>query len=205
MFDVKCIKEKLDLDFILKVTVILCAVFLLAMCAVFRANFNYIDDLGRTLQGYRGWENFSRYISTYLSVFVHAGRRLTDISPLPQIISVIWMAFASSIIIKLFSDDKKITIWNICAVVPMTLSPYFLECLSYKFDAPYMALSVLVSIIPFGFYKFGCRVFVTVSVLGLLVMCMTYQASSGIYPLIAIFLYAKFWNEGIESKKLLVS
>lgn len=45
----------------------------------------------------------------------------------------------------------------IAAVVPLGLSPWFLECFSYKFDSPYMALSVLASVIPF---IFGRRIFI---------------------------------------------
>lgn len=202
MFFVKELREKIDWDFILKLTVIFSVIFMIAISAILRANFNYIDDLGRTLNGYRGWENFSRYISTYLSVAVHAGRRLTDISPLPQFIAVVWMALASAIVVEVFCNHKKISVWNVAAVIPMTLSPYFLECLSYKFDAPYMALSVLGSVLPFLFYQFGYKLYIIVSVVGLLVMCMTYQASSGIYPMVTIFLCAKYWNDGKSIKEI---
>lgn len=202
MYFVKELKEKIDWDFILKLTIIFSVIFLVSISAILRANFNYIDDLGRTLNGYRGWENFSRYISTYLSVAVHAGRRLTDISPLPQFIAIVWMALASAVVVEVFCDYKKISIWTIVPVIPMTLSPYFLECLSYKFDAPYMALSVLGSVFPFLFYRFGCKLYISVSIVGLLIMCMTYQASSGIYPMVTIFLCAKYWNEGKSVKEI---
>ena len=50
---------------------ILFGLFLLALSSVLRANFAYYDDLGRVAQGYRGWSNFSRYLSSFLSVFLH--------------------------------------------------------------------------------------------------------------------------------------
>ncbi|MBQ9764476.1 MAG: glucosyltransferase domain-containing protein [Phascolarctobacterium sp.] len=202
MFYLKELREKIDWNFIFKLTAIFSVIFLIAISAILRANFNYIDDLGRTLQGYRGWENFSRYISTYLSVVVHAGRRLTDISPLPQFIAIICMAFSSAIVVDVFCERKKLSIWYVASLIPMTLLPYFLECLSYKFDAPYMALSVLGSIVPFLFYKFGYKVYMVVSIFGLLVMCMTYQVSSGIYPMITIFLCAKYWNQDKSIKEI---
>ena len=197
----KNVKEKIDIDFVFRLTVVFSIIFLISISAILRANFNYIDDLGRTLQGYRGWENFSRYISTYLSVAVHAGRKLTDISPLPQLIAVICMALSSAIIVDVFCNNKKLSVWQVASVIPMSLSPYFLECLSYKFDAPYMALSVLGSVLPFLFYKFGYKLYVVVSIVGLLVMCMTYQASSGIYPMVVMFLCIKYWNEGKSLKE----
>ena len=35
-------------------------VIVLGMLAILRANFSYIDDLGRAAAGYKGWGNFSR-------------------------------------------------------------------------------------------------------------------------------------------------
>ena len=62
-------------------------VYFIGIIAIIRANFYYIDDLGRSVEGYRGWENFSRYLSNFFSLFIHGGFYLTDISPLPQIIA----------------------------------------------------------------------------------------------------------------------
>ena len=38
-------------------------IYFIALLSLFRANFNYIDDLGRVAQGYRNWINWSRFIS----------------------------------------------------------------------------------------------------------------------------------------------
>ena len=188
---------------------ILIIIYCLAFYPISRANFNYIDDLARVNTGERGWSNFSRFISEYLSIFIHSSRYLTDISPLPQLIAIFLLVLSSLIILHLFKNRKKITFVNIISVIPIALSPYFLECLSYKFDSPYMALSILASVIPFLFYGKGITkklTFSLVTFLGTIVMCTTYQAASGIIPLMALFLSYKFWNkkETMETIKLLV-
>jgi len=168
-----------------------------AIIGIIRADFLYQDDLGRTMYGYRGWDNWSRYISNYLAVFIHTDTRITDISPLPQIIAALFIAIAGVLLVYIISDGK-ITKTACFLALPIGLSPYFLECISYKFDAPYMALSILASIVPFLFMR-NYIVFSVSSIVSLLIMCMTYQASSGIYIIIVIMLCFKAWNEQKET------
>lgn len=56
-------------------------IYLLGISAILRANFNYIDDMGRVLQGYTGWNNFSRFASNSIATLMHMSDALTDISP----------------------------------------------------------------------------------------------------------------------------
>ena len=188
-------REIIKYKFLAKPFIILAFIYCLGIVSIIRANFNYIDDLGRVFDGYRGWMNWSRYISEGLSVLIHTDSRLMDISPLPQILACLILAFASVILIYVFTEKEQISKWNILAVLPLGLSPYFLECLSYKFDSPYMALSVLASIFPFLFVKYSEKIYFAMSIAGCLVMCMTYQASSGIYVLVTLFLAAKKLNK----------
>ena len=181
---------------------VLSLLLLLSISSILRANFKYVDDIGRTVNGYRGWSNFSRYLSSFLSIFLHGDAYLTDISPLPQILAIFIMTIASVILLHLFSNGKKITFWNIIAIIPLTINPYFLECLSYKYDAPYMAISILTSIAPFLFYKKNKTLFGITSFVGLLIMCLTYQASSGVYLLIIIFYALFLYKENTKIKEI---
>lgn len=184
-------------------------IYLIAYFSIFRADFKYIDDLGRVYDGYRGWDNFNRYISNFLSSFIHTSPYLTDISPLTQFIAIIFLSLTGTIILWIFKKDK-ITIINVFAVSLVGLCPYFLECISYKFDAPYMALSILASVFPFLFFakrkKYNILFFVF-TLLGTLIMCLTYQASSGIIPIITLFLSFNYWRkkENNEALKILVT
>ncbi len=185
-------------SYLVKPFFIFLIIYFIAMYPIFRANFNYIDDIGRVNFGYKGWEYFSRFTSEYLSSFVHSSDYLTDISPLPQILAILIISLSSVILIHLFKKDKKkIGMMYILSVIPLGLCPYFLECLSYKFDSIYMALSILVSVFPFLLYdKTNSKkiMFCIVNVIGTIIMCTSYQASSGIVPLITLFLSYKYWN-----------
>ena len=185
----------------LKTSLLIFGIYYVAISAIIRSDFKYIDDLGRVAKGYRGWENFSRYTSNILATLIHGDLYLTDISPLPQILAILLLAVAGTIILYMWEMPQKFS-WGILAILPLGLSPYFLECLSYKFDAPYMAISVFASILPFAFIKIGQIEYVVASFVGILLMCTTYQASSGIYPMIVVLLCFDFWNKGKSINKI---
>lgn len=179
-------------------------IYFIALLSLFRANFNYIDDLGRVAQGYRNWIDWSRFISQELSVLINTEKILTDISPLTQLIAILIIALAGVIIIYTFTEKKTVRLSMIAAVVPLGLSPWFLECFSYKFDSPYMALSVLASVIPFIFWQKDFHKFIGLSVLGILVMDTTYQAASGIYIIEVLFLCFYKWMYGTRAKDCVI-
>jgi len=178
---------------------ILTAVYLLGILTIIRANFSYNDDLDRALKGYRGWSVWGRYIADFLSTILHMNLRLTDISPLPQIFAVLILAASTLAFLKILSQDN-ITIPALVAAIPIGLSPYFLENYSFKFDAPYMALSVFFSIIPFLFYR-KTAVFRITSFFCLIAMCMSYQAASGVYIVMVLIIACRLWIAGETSVK----
>ena len=201
---VKSCKEVLTkVSFVKKPLLVFVLIYTIAFSSIFRANFNYIDDMGRAYSGYKGWEGFSRYLSNYLSTLIHGGNFLSEISPLPQLIAVLFLAFSSIITVYVITGKKQFSWWEMIAVLPLGLSPYFLECISYKFDAPYMALSILVSVLPFLFRRQSAFVYGAVVFTCTLAMCSTYQAASGIFPMLAVLLCFKQWNEGEQWKKSL--
>lgn len=177
-------------------------VYTIGISAILRADFNYVDDMGRVIHGYQGWENFSRFLSNYFSNIIHADSYLTDVSPLPQILAVMLMALSGSIVLYVVSGGMEFSLYKVIALVPLGLSPYFLECISYKYDSPYMALSVLLSIVPLLFGKFGYRMYIISTIIGMIGVCTTYQSSTGIYPMLVLFICIKFWNEKKSYRKI---
>ena len=174
--------------------------YLLAVSSILRTAVHYKDDIGRAWEGYRRWYQASRYVNDVLSVLLHADIRIGDISPFGQLFAVLVMAVSSVLLIRVFTD-RAVTWKYLAAAAPLALSPYFLECFTFQFDAPYMALSVLFSLIPFLFQKKSRRIFTIVSIICLLLMCMTYQTASGIFPMIIVFRIYTEWNSGRSSLK----
>lgn len=70
-------------------------------------------------------------------------------------------------------------------------NPWFLQNLSFRFDSPYMSLSLLFSVLPFLFWNKNKVLFLVVSILSIFLMCNTYQASSGIYVVMVLALSLK--------------
>ena len=197
-----CLSE-IDFRSLLKPVLLLFGVYLLGILTIIRANFLYMDDVSRSVEGGRMFYPFSRYVIEFASIFVHGDTNLTDISPLPQMLAILILSISSVLLVYILCN-KKITTVGLLASIPLGLSPYFLECLSFKFDAPYMALSILASIVPFIFIA-RKKAFIFCSVVSLLIMCMTYQAASGIYPMIAVILCFKDWNGRKKPDKEILS
>lgn len=178
------------------------AIYSISLFSLLRENINYIDDVDRTALGYTGWIYFSRYSSEYLSQVLHANSYLADISPIPQIIAIIELSLACLYLIKGISGKREFTIWQIAASLPLGLNPYFLECLSYKFDSPYMALSVLIAVVPLLFIKHAYLFFIF-TVISINVICTSYQASLGILPMTVIFTLLSLYIKGESLRSVL--
>lgn len=178
------------------------AAYAVGIIAILRANFNYIDDMGRAAVGTRGWTNFSRFLTEALSVFIHMDNYLTDISPLPQLIAVFILAVSGILLLYVIQERTCFSLWELVALIPLGLNPYFLECISYKYDSPYMALSILGAVMPFLYRKKSCVSYIFASMVGMVVVCTTYQAATGIYPMIVILLMLKMWCDREPVRKI---
>lgn len=181
---------------------IIAVVFCLGITAIVRANYYYVDDMGRTLLGYQLTGDFSRYLATLSSTLLHGNMWLTDISPLTQYLSALIMALAAVILIYVLSGNSKSSFWVITAVIPLGLCPYFLECYSYKFDAPYMAFSVLMAIVPLVYRRYNPIKYGSVVAVGTLAVCLTYQASSGIFPMLVVLIAFLMWTQKESTKQI---
>ena len=197
-----CLSE-IDFRSLLKPILLLSGIYLLGILTIVRANFLYLNDLKRSVDGSGGWHGWSRYVLEFSSVFVHGDTNLTDISPVPQLLAVLILSISSVLLVYVIGN-KKITTVRLLASIPLGLSPFFLECLAFKYDAPYMALSILACIVPFLFVA-RRKAFIFCSVVVLLIMCMTYQAVSGIYPVIAVILCFQDWNSRKKTYKEILS
>ena len=182
---------------------ILTLIYALGISAVLRANFYYIDDMGRALWGSKEWYYFSMYIPQYFSTILHADSHLTDVSPLPQLLAVVIVAISAAIVLRVVTERNHFTFIEYVSMVPLGLSPYFLECLSYKYDSPYMALSILASVVPVLFYRSNAWTYLISIVLGMIVVCLSYQAASGIFPMLVVLLVLKMWNQKAEMKEMI--
>ena len=179
---------------------LLIIVFLfLSYFSIISANFYYADDLFRNYGGNRSWIGFSRYISEFGSIFIHNSLKLNDIAPLTQFIAI---AIASiTIIILSISLTDSLKIKSLIATSIIFIAPYYAENISYRFDAPYMAISLFFAAVPFLF-KTNTKAYISVSILSLILTCISYQAALPLYILTVIYLFIK---QFIKRENLLTS
>ncbi|MDA3043939.1 MULTISPECIES: glucosyltransferase domain-containing protein [unclassified Campylobacter] len=123
----------------------------------------------------------------------------TDISPIPQLVTLGIVSLASLALCKIFTN--KLNFMTVLATVPVGLSPFYLENMSFKFDSPFMAIALALMIFPFLFVK-RLPLFAIISLFSVLIMSMTYQAANSVFIIISIFLALKMALEGKKWNKI---
>ena len=105
----------------------------------------YFDDLGRSLSGSYGWSEDGRPLADAVSQLLLLGAPRTVLnSPLGLLICVPLMALGSCLLARILQHPR---FWGApLACVFLFGSPYFIENLSYGFDAPQMVLAVLLNL-----------------------------------------------------------
>ena len=182
-------------------------IYTFAMLAVWRSGVSFADDKGRAIFGYAWTSDFNRFSSTAFGLLMNVNDRLLDISPWPQILGMGILAVVSIIITYVFCD-KKIKYIPLILTAFIGLTPLTVECWMYKFDAPCIALSVLASVLPILWWpkelnKKTTLRFSMVTMFCMLVMWTTYQAASGIFPILCVFLAARDYIKGEKIKQIM--
>lgn len=171
-----------------KACFIILSIYLIVNINIGLAEFPYIDDIGRQLEGYSGFsEHYSRYLSEISARLIQGGSHLTDPGLSTNIISAFILTIASLILLFVLFPSKKVNLALILSSTVIGINPWFLEALSFRFDNPFMSLSILVSLFPFIFWE-SKKLFNFFSIICIYLMCNSYQASSGIYILMVLTL-----------------
>ena len=130
-----------------KVFGILLALYFLILYPILRANRYFNDDLKRALIGHTGWDSNGRPLTTLLMKLLQCyDSALVDISPLTQIGSIAVLAWIGVLIARRYAIRSP---WLAALVTfPLGAQPFYLENLSYKFDALSMSLAMLLALLP---------------------------------------------------------
>ncbi|WP_295591693.1 glucosyltransferase domain-containing protein [uncultured Streptococcus sp.] len=171
-----------------KACFIILSIYLVVNINIGLAEFPYIDDIGRQLEGYSGFsEHYSRYLSEISARLIQGGSHLTDPGLSTNIISAFILTFASVTLLFVLFPSKKVNLALTLSSTVIGINPWFLEALSFRFDNPFMSLSILVSLLPFIFWE-SKKLFNLFSIICIYLMCNSYQASSGIYIMMVLTL-----------------
>ena len=125
----------------------LAALLLLLLYPILRADRPYNDDLKRALLGRASWDSNGRPLTTLLMRALQAyDHTMVDIAPLSQVGAVLLLAWIGA---RLAVRHVRATPWLAALLVfPLGAQPFFLENLSFRFDALSMALAVVLAAWP---------------------------------------------------------
>ncbi|TCV93386.1 glucosyltransferase GtrII-like protein [Luteibacter rhizovicinus] len=125
----------------------LLSLYFLIIIPILRANRYFNDDLKRALIGRTGWDSNGRPLTTLLMKLLQSyDRALVDISPLTQIGAIAVLAWVGVLIARRYAIRSP---WMAALVAfPLGAQPFFLENLSYKFDALSMGLAIYFALLP---------------------------------------------------------
>ncbi|MDF7784027.1 glucosyltransferase domain-containing protein [Pantoea stewartii] len=139
----------------------------------------YIDDMLRSLNGNTDWIANGRPIAEIFMKFIYFGKKMADISPIPQLIAL----GISSITIALLSKRyyKPSQLIGCLIFLPLFISPFYLQNISYKYDAPIMSLSVMFAVLPFIINPKGNYSLFLISSLCCLISLNFYQPALNVY------------------------
>ena len=167
-------------------------IYFVALSSILRANYSYMDDAGRAVNGYAWTSDFNRVSSSLLGFAMNVNLKLADISPLPQIVAIAMLSISSVAFTYVFCKGQ-IRYLPLLASCYIGLTPFMYGCWVFKFDAPCMALSILASIIPILFWNKLMEkstrqkvVVLSITIVCLLIMLTSYQASSGVIVVLVL-------------------
>jgi hypothetical protein len=108
------------------------------------ADFRYIDDSWRTLEAGNAWASQGRwFVNLFFQVLSFTGAA-PDIFPLPLLLAALAMSLALTRLTYHYFPEPTLA----CCLVPLPLwyNPFLLQNLSYQYDGPGMALSLVAVI-----------------------------------------------------------
>lgn len=114
------------------------------------ADYRYIDDNWRALSGGMEWAGQGRLFAELMYNALTLSPGAPNIFPLPLLIAT--LAMASALTSLTFHYWREPRVSNCLVVLPLWYNPFFLQNLSYQYDGPAMALSVVAVVYAISFH-----------------------------------------------------
>ncbi|MDR2013211.1 MAG: glucosyltransferase domain-containing protein [Rhodanobacter sp.] len=170
------------------VFVILLALYGVVLYPILRADRYYNDDLKRALIGRTGWDSNGRPLTTLLMKLLQCyDHALVDISPFTQLAAIAMLAGIGVLIARRYAIRSP---WLAALVAfPLGAQPFYMENLSYKFDALSMSFAMLFALVPVLVLGQGRRAG-WLGVLALFVSLNFYQPAINVYLMFVLLEFA---------------
>ncbi len=165
---------------------------LLYVFPVILANVYYNDDLARSLYGATGWSGDGRPLGEALMLFLCGGEPVSDIAPLPLILSVFLLSYVLVLYARANLDSVFDETFLLCILLFVITNPFAVVNISYRFDCIIMFSALSLSFLIFAMPDTlpGVWLFICSFLAGAAVMSL-YQAVIGLC--IALFIIHLFY------------
>lgn len=159
------------------------ALFLFFSLAVLSSQRHFIDDMGRSVDGYFGLSDNGRPFADLILMLASLGPSLADSGPWFQFIAI--PVFISiPFVINKSLDDKASALLFIVAIV----NPFIIENIMYRYDSLSMSYSLFSSIASCILISKGLR-FVIPSIILLLTSISSYQPAMSAFIVLSFFFF----------------
>lgn len=136
------------------VVILLCSLtyFVLCFFTIFTSGYLYIDDRNRVINNFTGWRDQGRPLADVFFYFFKVNGVVVDITPIPQIISILLLSFSIVLLSEIGGSGKYRRAF--CSLSIFT-TPFFIQNISYRFDNVIMSLAIFMAVLSvFILYKF---------------------------------------------------
>lgn len=173
------------LDKNLRIAMLVAFIFaLIYIYPIISADRFYIDDMGRSLDGYLRWGQDGRPLSDIIMFSLSLGSPIVDLSPLNQFLAI--LVISTTVVLYVSKHIKNASPLMLGVISSLFIvQPFLIENLSYKFDSFPMALSAVLLIIPFLINSKPTISFI-ISILCITSSLALYQASIGLFIIYSV-------------------
>ena len=182
-----------------------CLTALLAILPVILFVPRYVDDYGRSTEGYFNWtkEGF-RPLADVIYYIFNLGKPATALAPLAQLLSVPVAGLAALALSRAFGIRSILL--AILVTLPLFVNPYFIENLSYGFDCLSMTMAVALAALS-ATQAHNALQRPRLLVIALMLFCslLLYQPAFGAYFPLAIAVLAWRWTSSKDHNQKLIS
>lgn len=166
-----------------------------ALIPIFSSNVYYMDDLYRVVLGIKGWSGDARpFAEIFYNVLTLQSDIVPDLYPAPLILAVVFLCFVFSMLSKRLSNGRDI-LFAFC-ICPLILSPLFSSNLHFKYDSPFMVLSVAFALLSFCFEFKRTVACVLITATFVTLTLSTYQVSVNIFAVLTVVEFLYFATKG---------
>ncbi|MBY8968786.1 glucosyltransferase domain-containing protein [Pseudomonas sp. P867] len=156
-----------------------------ALIPIFSSNIYYMDDLYRIVLGIKGWSGDARpFAEIFYSALTLQSVTVPDLYPAPLILAVVFSCFVFSMLSTRFSNGRDI-LFAFC-ICPLILNPLFVSNLHFKYDSPFMVVSVAFALLSFCFELKKIIACVFITAIFVTLTLSTYQVSVNVFAALTV-------------------